>query len=201
MMRPRACSGTMTSAPNSIERAAHERALRRIDACGEIAAADQVRVQFEPADQRIALAVFELVRFRQAAQAGAQADNGRPAGSWKKCRRARRRRRRPRFRPDWRAGPRRCRTGERRAENAAAALSDARVARATLRCARAAPAHGTRARCSRSSRFSCSTRRCSKPRDDQRLKPAPIDLQILRGIDAGLFRFAQRLGARSCRAR
>ncbi len=51
--------------------------------------------------------------------------------------------------------------------------------------------------CSRSSRFSCSTRRCSNPRADQGLQSSPIDLQILRGINAGLLGFAQRLGARS----
>ena len=56
----------------SIERAAHEKTLSLIGRLREIVAADQMGMEFEPADQRIAFAIFHLVCFGQATQAGAE---------------------------------------------------------------------------------------------------------------------------------
>ena len=57
----------------SIEGAAHDRALRRID-MRQVRPGNQVRVQLEPADERVAFPVFDVVGFRKATQAGAQAE-------------------------------------------------------------------------------------------------------------------------------
>src|SRR5205807_3616605 len=55
-----------------VKRAAKLRSLCLMRRLRKIGAGDQMRVQFEPAHQRVALAEFHLVRFRQTAQAGAE---------------------------------------------------------------------------------------------------------------------------------
>src|SRR4051812_43053226 len=54
-----------------VEGAAHDGALRGIY-MREVRARDEVRVHFKPADERITLAVFDVVRFRQTAESSAQ---------------------------------------------------------------------------------------------------------------------------------
>src|SRR5207244_7389381 len=56
----------------SIEAAAQQRALRAINRLRERIARDQMRLPFKPAHERVALAKFQLGRFRQTAQACAQ---------------------------------------------------------------------------------------------------------------------------------
>ena len=58
--------------PKCVEGAAHQGALLLIGRFSEIASANDVGVQFEPPDQRIALAIFDLRRFGKAPQAGSQ---------------------------------------------------------------------------------------------------------------------------------
>ena len=55
-----------------IERAPHDIALSLADGLGEIASGDEVCMQFEPADEGIAFAIFDLVGFGQAAQSSPQ---------------------------------------------------------------------------------------------------------------------------------
>ncbi len=99
-----------------------------VGSLGQGAPGDQMRVQFEPADQRVALAIFDLGSLRKTPQAGPKsitvalpdfrenADASDPGGVGHALRQR------------WRVRPRRRRTGERPLENAAVA-SRTRAAR------------------------------------------------------------------------
>ena len=53
------------------DRAAHDRALPRFD-LRQIRARNQMRMKLEPAHERIAFAVFDVIRFGKTTQAGAE---------------------------------------------------------------------------------------------------------------------------------
>src|SRR5688572_5416281 len=55
--------------PDGVERTPHQRALLRIVGLAKVVSANEMRVPFEPADQRIALAIFDLGGFRKATHA------------------------------------------------------------------------------------------------------------------------------------
>ena len=57
---------------DSIERAPEQFSLRLISSLREMRAADEVRVQLKPTNERIAFAVFKIVCLRQTTQAGSQ---------------------------------------------------------------------------------------------------------------------------------
>jgi hypothetical protein len=58
--------------PKGVERTPHQSALRLIECLSEVAPVNDMRVQFEPANQRIALAIFDLSSFGKATQPGAK---------------------------------------------------------------------------------------------------------------------------------
>src|SRR2546421_5098542 len=55
-----------------VECAAHERALALVRRLARIGARNQMPMQFEPTDQRIAFAKFQFIRFRQTTKTGAK---------------------------------------------------------------------------------------------------------------------------------
>ncbi len=177
----------------SIEGAPHHCALRGIRRVGEIAPADQVGVKFEPAHQRIALAVFDLVGFRKAAQARAQpiaialpdARKNSDAGNTR------------------RIGHALDQVGEQRFH----VIESAEDAREAQQRHRAGQALWRRVECARCLRQGDETRLAAQfsillretqmieSARDQRLQATAIQVQILRGVNAGLLRFAQRFRA------
>ena len=177
-----------------VERATHQGAVRLIG-LREAAARDEVRMQFEPAHERIAFRVFDFVCLRQAAQARAQAvaialpdtrENADPRDAGGVCHAF----------DD---------AGEQRLD-VVEAPEDARKAEE-----RRGRGVAFRHRLAAARRFGVGEERrlvaqfpvllhhaqMIKRTRNQRLKTAAIKLQIFRRVDAGLLGLAQRLGTRS----